>query len=526
MTNKNLLLLTLLTFYTLVGAWFSINTGISHDEYHEQLNWSTNLSSAKLFLTTGEYQTLIDYKDKYHGIGFHFFSQPIQYILSKIVEKISGASIYGSYLLAKHIAVFIIFSISSIFFYLICLRVSKDFNFSVISSLIYLFYPYLYGHAQINPKDIPFLSIWLINTYFFLVLLENIFEENKIKIKDSVILSFLTAFLISIRISGAIIFIQYFIGILILFNYSKIEFRYILKKNLILILYFIVSFLTFLFVLNPIFWHNPLELFHSIKWMGKYQQDVCTLTMGTCMKSLSLPSSYYFIWLFFKLPILIIFGFLLFPLIEKNIFKQDKNILIYYLTLLITPIIIIIIFILKSVALYDEIRHIMFLIPMIFLVSLINIFFFNKKLFYIVAIPSILFFTIENFSINPYQYTWLNSFAKFTKIDKNFEVDYWGISNKNLQKKIIKYSELHSIDKKICIYGDTYVKEFLLKNDFFCFKNYTELDSAKIKPLFAYQNVRNIKRSNPKDCKLIYEENYKYTFFNQNIKVANLWYCD
>ena len=133
---------------------------------------------------------------------------------------------------------------------------------------------------------------------------------------------------------------------------------------------------------------------------------------------------------------------------------------------------------------------------------------------------------MENFSIKPYQYTWLNSFAQVKKIDKNFEVDYWGISNKNLQKKIIEYTKSNSINKTICIYGDTYVKEFLVTNNFSCFKNYTELDSAKTRPLIAYQNVRNIKRSNPRDCKLIYEENYKYTFFNQNIKVANLWYCD
>ena len=53
------------------------------------------------------------------------------------------------------------------------------------------------------------------------------------------------------------------------------------------------------------------------------------------------------------------------------------------------------------------------------------------------TIPCALFFMVENFSINPYQYTWLNSFAKTNKIDKTFEVDYWGISNKNLQKKII-----------------------------------------------------------------------------------------
>ena len=30
----------------------------------------------------------------------------------------------------------------------------------------------------------------------------------------------------------------------------------------------------------------------------------------------------------------------------------------------------------------------------------------------------------ENISLNNYQYTWLNSLAKFTDIEKNFEIDY------------------------------------------------------------------------------------------------------
>ena len=31
----------------------------------------------------------------------------------------------------------------------------------------------------------------------------------------------------------------------------------------------------------------------------------------------------------------------------------------------------------------------------------------------------------ENISINPYQYTWMNSFAKFYDINKKFEIDYF-----------------------------------------------------------------------------------------------------
>ena len=112
------------------------------------------------------------------------------------------------------------------------------------------------------------------------------------------------------------------------------------------------------------------------------------------------------------------------------------------------------------------------------------------------------------------------------KLKKLLKLIIWGISNKNLQKEIIKYTNLNSLDKNICIYGDTYVKEFLITNNFTCFKNYSELDSAKIRPFIAYQNVRNIKRNNPRDCKLIHEEKYQYSFSNQDVKVANLWFCD
>ena len=36
----------------------------------------------KDFLSTGNYNDLIVYKDRYHGIGFSYISQPIQYIFS------------------------------------------------------------------------------------------------------------------------------------------------------------------------------------------------------------------------------------------------------------------------------------------------------------------------------------------------------------------------------------------------------------------------------------------------------------
>jgi hypothetical protein len=112
------------------------------------------------------------------------------------------------------------------------------------------------------------------------------------------------------------------------------------------------------------------------------------------------------------------------------------------------------------------------------------------------------------------------------KIEKNFEVDYWGLSNKNITKKIIEFTEKNSIKKTTCIYGDQYIKEFLSPYDFDCFKTYTQVDAAKIRPYFAFQSLRNVKRSNPKDCDLIWNETFNYSFYDTEISAATLWYCD
>ena len=374
-------------------------------------------------------------------------------------------------------------------------------------------------------KDIPFLSVWLICTYHFLSIIEDLFYDNEIKIKKIILVSLLTSFLISIRILGLAIFLQYLISLIILFNVKDINLASFIKKNFKNILLFISSLLILIYIMNPVLWLNPFELINSIKWMSNYFNNICTLTLGECMSSLSLPSSYYFIWLFFKLPIIILIGVVLFPLVEEKIFKS-KILSIYYGSFLISFISIILLFILMRVNIYDELRHIMFIIPLIFLVSLTNIYFFNKYLSYVLVMIVIFFFIFENISLKKYQYTWLNSFSKFTEIEKNFEVDYWGVSNKNLNKKIVEYVENESISKDICIYGDEYVKDFLITRGFTCFKMYNELDSAKIRPAIAYKNLRNAKRSNPRDCQLIWDENYSYSFYNKSISVGTLWYCD
>ena len=523
--KKNYQFSIFLLFYFFIGAYLSVINGITSDEYHQQLNWDIHYSAIISFFKNGRYDELLNHGDKYQGVAFNLITQPFSFFFHKIISNLNDLTTYGGWLVAKHIAIFLTFTVSGIFFYLLSLKITNNLIFAFISATLYLLYPYLFGHAQFNEKDIPFLSFWIINTYISLTIIESLFLEKKISIKIIIILSTLTAFLIGIRIVGLLICFQYLLSLIIIFNIKTININDFIIKNWKYFLIFIINLIIFIYIFNPIFWHNPfVEVINSLNVMSKYWNEVCTLTLGTCMNSFNLPSSYYFIWLFFKLPILVLIGILLFPLVERRIFNGSVA-SIYYLTLLLSFLLILFIFILKNVAAYDELRHVLFLVPLIFLVGLTNLFYFNKKIFIGLGSIVIFFFLIENFFLHPYQYTWLNSFAKFTNIQKNFEIDYWGISGKNLTKKIAEYAESNSIDKNTCVYGDIFAKEFLTNKNFTCFKTYSQLDAAKEKTLFAYKNLRNVKRSDPKDCKLIWNETYNYSFYKKKISVGTVWFC-
>ena len=145
-SNKKKISLTIFFIYFCIGSYLSLTNGITSDEYHEQSNWLVNLSAAKEFISTGQYESFLKYWDRYHGIAFHLISQPIQFFIKDIVTQINDVSEFGGLLISKHFVVFLIFCVSGIFFYLILLKITKDESISILSTAMYLLYPYLFGH--------------------------------------------------------------------------------------------------------------------------------------------------------------------------------------------------------------------------------------------------------------------------------------------------------------------------------------------------------------------------------------------
>ncbi len=527
--KKNLFKLFLL-IYLLIGSYNSINTGISFDEKHEEFNWNFNIKLVKdltnVFVGGDSFDRQeFDQEVKLYvgyGVGSQFISQPIQFFLKDFLLLDKNLDLYGAKLLSKHFVIFLFFFVSGIFFYLILKKLIDNEIFCIMGTIFYLTYPYLFGQAMFSPKDIPFLSIWLVCTYVSFNVIEKLINKKIIRNKDIFIFSLVTAFLISIRIAGFLIFLQYFILLLLFLNIYKEKFIYFLKSYYKKFFFFFLNLLILIFILNPIFLVDPFLFFESINVSANHFNNVGTNTFGEMMYSINLPSTYLPIWLAVKIPLIIILGLIILPFTEKKIFNK-KKISIYFGTILITVILIPLILIIKKVHLYDELRQVMFLIPLIIILGLVSLYTISKLLFFILSILTISFFILENIKINPYQYVWFNFPSRYLDLTNKFELEYQGISGKEIAHYLSNMENQNNCILANPIHG---VKPFLNNTNFKCFDIWQKVDTDFPRPFLAVQNVRNLKKSLPYNCKSIYETGFKLLFHKEKFVTGKLLFCD
>lgn len=511
-----------LIIYFLIGLILSINVGITHDESHGLFVWELNkYKLSNYFFSTNYDVSELDTYHGYYGVGFYLFADTFGKLINLIPESL-GLLDKSNLLLSKHTSVFIFFVLSALYFKKIIYLITRDKIFSNLATVFYLVYPYLIGHSFFNFKDIPFMSIWLICTYNFIRILQIYQKKKEIKNIRLLLLSFLTAYLFSIRVSGILIFLEYIIFLIIflkIFNYNIIR---LIKEIYVKKLFFLLTFLFFIYLLHPSFWSNPYKFIYAIDFMSQHIQSVCTVTLRECMKAQNLPSTYIPIWLFFKLPIIIILGFILFPFYEKKIFLSKNNIFLIG-SLLLTIFSITLLLIIFNVNLYDEVRQIIFIIPLILIFSLCTIYFFSKKISYVLVFIFSFYFIAQNIKIFPYNYIWLNNLTHFTKINGVFELDYWGASTKRISDYLVE----QNINDNICIFSNRNdaIKSFN-HNKRLCLKSLSELHKKNKRPFYVFLGERALKKGVPRNCKIAYSEYINLNFSKEKLVLANVFFCD
>ena len=436
-----------------IGIYTYKDYGISVDEEFERrvgfywLEYVLSLTtfdnfynSALLKLNEITGFTLPTAKDnKFYGV---IFNLPMAFL--EVVFEINDSK---EYFHLRHLFNFLLFFVSSIFFYKLLLSRFLKYNIALLGTLFYILSPRIYGDSFFNNKDIVFLSLVSIALYFCIKAIE---KDNY---KNLLIFSIFAAICTSSRILGIIFPISF-----ILFYFLSLFQE---NKNLKKIIFFTISYFIFLIIFWPALWENPIEnFFLAFKYFSDLQGfNIKMFFNGEYISTNFLPYSYIFTWILITTPILYILLFLIgYYYIFKKLFIRFINIKeksnypdlwrdinekqdLFIFFILTSVIFYLITF---NVILYTGWRQIYFLNVFIIYISVHGFYKIHLNLKSKIK-PNIQFGLIGLFLIfivykmiiyHPYQNLYFNSVFNKNAHNK-FEVDYWGLTGKKFLESVL-----------------------------------------------------------------------------------------
>jgi fumarate reductase subunit D len=397
----------------------------------------------------------LDHGDIYYGIGFHTVAYPIQLLLRPYLARKLDTDSKTALMFGKHPAVFLLFGISVVAFYRFARFFIRESSIAFAITASYAACPYLFGHAMMNIKDCPFMSVYLICTYLSVRLVKHRLQKPEASFRaDAAALLFATAALASIRLPGLVILLQYaFTFALLDLSKSRAGESSARVLRWQHVAGFLGALLVLVIVVYPVFWINPWRgMLNGLKFMAWHPQRAFTLTWGREVEPCATPA-YLSSWLAIKLPVMVLIGIVLVPFVLKRI-AQHRFQRIAYFTLLFGSLYMLIAVVVLRSHLYDETRQLLFVYALLFLTGSVTLYVASRKLALVAALLSVAIFVWDQVQLHPYQYVYFNEFARFLDIDRLFETDYWGASGREHGRLLEHDAQLRVANKLMCIYSD------------------------------------------------------------------------
>ena len=440
---KNLPVIIIFSSFFIIGIIIFDDYGISWDEPYHRINGFISLNLIRKILSLDiVFPNLVHSTEsfaetaKIYGV---IFDLPMAFIEKELAIEDSK-----NYFLIRHLFNFLIFFTSTIFFYLI-LRKRFSKKLCVVGLLFLILSPRIFAESFYNMKDLIFLSFFIISIFFAINFLD------KSSYKNLFYSTLSCSFVISTKVIGVIVpFV-----VLVFFIFEMIDDANNLKKNIIKIIIFFVLLVVFTIIFWPYLWNDPFEnLLNALKTFSSHPWGGAIFYLGNYVSALNLPWHYPIVWIIVTVPILylllFIFGSILifktisFRFINLSNKKETNDVwrgnkermdviffLVFYFTLFLV--------IELNATLYNGWRHLYFIYPCLIFISIrgleyLSKYFLSKYLYVLIFLLlfNIGFWMIKN---HPYQFVYFNKFAGSTP-ENNFELDYWGTSNKDVLKFI------------------------------------------------------------------------------------------
>ena len=374
--------------------------------------------------------------------------------------------------LVRHFTGAIFFFLLLLFAGLLGYEVSGSHWVSAITVISLLLTPRLFGQAFGNLKDIPFATGYLAGIYMIIRYLKELPEPRW---KTILGVGAATAFTTSVRVGGLILFAYLGVALLFTFILKPFLLKHIVSTKLclvkvlgqalvILIIGYFGGLLFWPFALQDI-WHNPIE---SLSVMEHYKISIRQVFEGGLIWSNNLPWSYLPKWILISTPEFLMLGFIMFIFFfvkqkEKMEQKWHHTFLLFTLFFPIVYVIAI------NSNLYSGIRQMLFVIPVLAVLSSLGIFRILqlKKTVGVKTVGTLFFFAvmflplIHQAKTFPADYIYFNQISGGNKKAwSNYEYDYYfhGIkkSSEELIAEIGSKNVIVAVNCDLSNYFDSY----------------------------------------------------------------------
>lgn len=210
-----------------------------------------------------------------------------------------------SIFLGKHLITFLYFWVSLFFFYKLCRRYFGSWVPAYIACVFLLIHPRILAESFYNPKDLPFMSMFVIGCFTLQWYLE------RPSVRRGIVHGLVCGICIDIRILGVMLpFLTAFLCLA-----ETLEARPGREKTSAARLSFAcytASVISFSLLFWPYLWHDPVQkLLNIINIMSAYPYRWSILYLGQFYTASTLPWHYIPVWILVTTPVSIIALFVL-----------------------------------------------------------------------------------------------------------------------------------------------------------------------------------------------------------------------
>ena len=370
----------------------------------------------------------------------------------------------------KQFLSFLIFLISSFFFYKILTERFNNYFLAYSGTILFITSPRIFGDSFLY-KDVLFLSFFCIALYYLLRLSKNL------NLKDIIYFSLFTAIAFNLRVFAIFLPLTFFL-LLIIKNLSDEKSDYYLKYYLL----YLFTSLCLIVLLSPYLWSNTIinfiDIFSPLK-RASIGADIKVFFNNNFISNRILPETYLFTWILITTPIITVSLFLLgyffyfkrfiirfINIKEKQPFKdfwrgqkeQKDFINFFILTSFCLALLVLnspfyngwrLVYFINIFIIYFAIYQIN---NLLFLYKNKNI---KRKIVLYLVLISIFHHIISLVKYHPYQSYYFTELISDNK-KNSFEGDYYGLSGKHFFLKLnSEYSENKGKKIKIAVASHT-----------------------------------------------------------------------